>query len=280
MRTDYFTNEGGRLAYSDEGAGPLVVCAPGLGDLRQEYRLLAPALVSSGFRVCSLDLRGHGESSTGWADVSAEAIGRDVLTLIRHVDSGRALLVGTSMAAAAAVWAASEAPDLVVGLIVIGPFVRDIGSPAQLRLTRALFRLLLVRPWGLSFWMRYWATLFPSRRPADFEQYRTRLRANLSEPDRFETVRAMMLGPSRSGIEARLGSVTAPTLVVMGSEDRDFKDPAAEANTSPTTVWNGRADRRGRALPARRISGAHRAVARTFCRRLPRARGSLLGPDG
>jgi hypothetical protein len=28
----------GRLAYSDEGDGPLVVCVPGIGDLRQEYR--------------------------------------------------------------------------------------------------------------------------------------------------------------------------------------------------------------------------------------------------
>jgi pimeloyl-ACP methyl ester carboxylesterase len=200
-----------------------------LGDLRQEYRLLAPALVSIGFRVCSLDLRGHGESSTGWADVSAEAIGGDVQALIRHVDAGPAILVGTSMAAAAAVWAASEEPEIVAGLVLIGPFVRDIGTPLQQRLTRALFRLLLVRPWGLWFWMRYWASLFPSRRPADFEPYRARLRANLSESGRFETVRATMLGPSRRGIEARLGSVAADALVVMGSRDRDFRDPAAEA---------------------------------------------------
>src|SRR5919204_2724261 len=219
MAAEYFTNEGGRLAYSDDGAGPLVVCVPGLGDLRQEYRFLAPALVAAGFRVCSLDLRGHGESSTGWADVSAEAVGRDVLALINQLDAGRALVVGTSMAAGAAVWAAAEAPERIAGLVLIGPFVRDFVSPAQLRVYRALFRLLLARPWGLSFWIRYWTTLFPSRKPADFERYRARLRANLSQPGRFETVRSMMLGRSRRAIEARLIQVTTPALVVMGSRD-------------------------------------------------------------
>jgi hypothetical protein len=32
----------GTLAYDDQGAGPLVVMVPGLGDLRQEYRFLTP----------------------------------------------------------------------------------------------------------------------------------------------------------------------------------------------------------------------------------------------
>ena len=66
MPTNWLEREEGRLAYSDEGDGPLVVCVPGLGDMRQEYRFLAPGLVEAGFRVVALDLRGHGESSTGW----------------------------------------------------------------------------------------------------------------------------------------------------------------------------------------------------------------------
>jgi pimeloyl-ACP methyl ester carboxylesterase len=229
MATNWLERDGGRLAYSDEGQGPLVVCVPGLGDLRQEYRFLAPRLVEAGFRVVAVDLRGHGESSTGWDDLSPEAIGGDILALIRQVDAGRALVVGTSMAAGAATWAAAEEPDAVSGLVLIGPFVRDVGSAVQQRLYRALFRLLLAPPWGLSVWMRYWAGLFPSVEPPDLESYAALLRANLAEPGRFAAVRRMMLGPSRSGIESRLREVRAPALVVMGTKDRDFKDPAAEA---------------------------------------------------
>jgi pimeloyl-ACP methyl ester carboxylesterase len=237
MNTQWLEREQGRLAYSDAGQGPLVVCVPGLGDLRQEYRFLAPALIDAGFRVASLDLRSHGESSTGWRDLSAEAIGDDVLALIDHLDTGRALVVGTSMGAAAAVWAAANAPTTISGLVLIGPFVRDVGSPAQRRLYRALFHVMLAKPWGLAVWMRYWSSLFPTRRPPDFDVYAARLRRNLGEPERFAALRGMMLGPSRRAIEARMADVSAPAVVVMGSLDRDFKDPAAEA-----TLVAGRLD--------------------------------------
>lgn len=222
-------DHGGRIAYEEAGAGPLVVCVPGLGDLRDEYRFLTPELVAAGFRVAAMDLRGHGESSTGWDDVSAEAIGSDVLTLIHELGGGPAAVIGTSMAAGAAVWAAAEEPESVLGIVLIGPFVRDIGSPGLQRLLQLVFRVLLARPWGIAFWMRYWASLFPSRKPPDFDAYKARLRENLAEPGRFAALRSMMLGASRRGIEQRLARVTQPTLVVMGTKDRDFKDPAAEA---------------------------------------------------
>ena len=229
MATQWLEREGGQLGYSVQGDGPLVVCAPGLGDLRDEYRFLAPALVAAGFRVAALDLRGHGESSTGWDDYSAEAIGGDLLALIRALGATRALVIGTSMAAGSAVWAAAEEPELVAGVVLIGPFVRDVGSPALQRVLQTVFRVLLARPWGVRFWMRYWASLFPTRKPDDFDAYAARLRANLSQPDRFSALRAMMLGPSRRAIEARLDRVDQPALVVMGTKDRDFKGPAAEA---------------------------------------------------
>jgi pimeloyl-ACP methyl ester carboxylesterase len=229
MATAFVETGGGRLAYDVRGEGPLVVCVPGIGDLRQEYRFLAPRLEQEGFRVATVDLRGHGESSTGWDDLSAEAVGRDILALIRHLGGERALVVGTSMAAGAAVWAAAEDPQAVGALTLIGPFVRDVGSPAQMRLYRSLFRVVLARPWGLAFWMRYWTSLFPTRKPADFDEYAQALRRNLSEPGRFAALRGMMLGPSRRQIEARLGRVAAPALVLMGTKDRDFKDPGAEA---------------------------------------------------
>src|SRR4051812_3437864 len=56
----------GQLAYEDQGEGPLVVCVPGIGDVRGQYRYLAPALVEAGHRVVTMDLRGLGDSSAGF----------------------------------------------------------------------------------------------------------------------------------------------------------------------------------------------------------------------
>jgi len=236
MATAWLERDGGRIAYDVSGEGPLVICVPGIGDLRQEYRFLSPVLEKHGFRVATMDLRGHGESSTGWRDVSAEAIGSDIHALIEHLDDGAALVIGTSMAAGAAVWAATEAPQRVAGAILIGPFVRDVASGLKMRLYRVLFGVVLAPPWGLSFWMRYWGSLFPSAKPSDFDAYASRLRRNLSEPGRFKSLRGMMLGPSRREIEARLSRVTAPALIIMGTKDRDFPDPSGEAELVSTRV--------------------------------------------
>ena len=124
MPTQFLTQPDGVIAYDDMGAGPLVICIPSMGDLRTEYRFLAPQLVAAGHRVLTMDVRGHGESSTGWPDYTVGAIGSDIVALIRSLAAGPATIVGASMAAGAAVWAAAEAPELVSRLVLIGPFVR------------------------------------------------------------------------------------------------------------------------------------------------------------
>ena len=229
MPTHFLSRDEGRLAYSVDGTGPLVVCVPGLGDLREEYRFLAARLVASGFQVATLDLRGHGKSSTGWSDLSAEAIGDDVTALIGELGATQAVVIGTSMAAGSAAWATANDPARVKGCVLIGPFVRDVGPPWQRAMYRAMFRVLLAPPWGVRFWIRFWASLFPTSKPADFHAYAARLRANLHEPGRLAALRGMMLCRSRQRIEARLAEVSAPTLVILGTKDSDFKDPAAEA---------------------------------------------------
>src|ERR1700741_3768882 len=62
--TQFLKLPDGQIAYDDPGgSGPLVICVPGLGDMRAQYRFLAPKLAAAGFRVVTMDLRGQGESS-------------------------------------------------------------------------------------------------------------------------------------------------------------------------------------------------------------------------
>ena len=44
MTTLFLEHANGRIAYDEAGAGPLVVCVPSMGDVRGEYRFLAPRL--------------------------------------------------------------------------------------------------------------------------------------------------------------------------------------------------------------------------------------------
>jgi pimeloyl-ACP methyl ester carboxylesterase len=224
MNTLTFNLNGGQISCEETGSGPLVLCVPSMGDLRGEYRFLAPRLAAAGYRVVSMDVRGHGQSSTAWADFSVAAVGSDALALIRALDAGPAILIGDSMAGGAAVWAAVEAPELVSGLVLIDPFVRGEST----WFTRLLYGLLFTRPWGPVSWSAYYNTLYPSRKPDDFGAYRQALQANLAQPGRMEALQAMLAASKRAS-EERLARVRLPALVIMGSKDPDFKDPAAEA---------------------------------------------------
>ncbi len=220
----YLERPGGRIAYEIAGNGPLVVCAPGMGDLRSVYRFLAPALRDAGFRVAAMDLRGHGDSDTTFTAYDDVAAGTDLVALAEHL-GGPAVLIGNSMGAGAAAWAAAEAQKLVAGLGLIGPFVRNPPSslPAMLA-----FRLALLRPWGRAAWNAYYASLYPGRRPADLAGHQARLQENFRKPGHWRAFIATT-HTSHQPVEARLGEVHAPALVVMGERDPDFRDPAAEA---------------------------------------------------
>ena len=224
MATRYLKQGNGRIAYDDAGKGPLVLCVPSMGDVRGEYRFLIPQLVSAGYRAVSMDVRGLGETSPEWSDYSVVGIGKDMIALIRELNAGPAIIVGTSMAAGAAVWAAAEAPDLIRGMVLIGPFVRGDGN----WFLETLFSLMIARPWGPSMWVKYYSTLYPSRKPADFAEYSEALLRNLKERGRLESL-MQMLRASKRASEERLPRVNQPTLVLMGSKDPDFKNPESEA---------------------------------------------------
>ena len=158
--TQYLDRGEGRIAYDVTGSGPLVVAVPGMGDLRSSYRHLAPALVDAGFRVATMDLRGHGDSDTTFTAYDDPATASDVSALIEHL-GGPALVIGNSMGAAAGVIAAAEQPELISGLVLVGPFVRNPSAPAWQRL---MFRAMMGGPWARMAWLSWYPTWSPPER--------------------------------------------------------------------------------------------------------------------
>lgn len=216
--------DGGRLAFEVLGEGPLVVCLPGMGELRSSYRHNVHALAGAGFRVAAMDLRGHGDSDATFAEYDDVAAATDALALVEEL-GGPALLVGNSMGAGAAVWAAAERPDLVAGLALIGPFVRQ--TPINPLLAFA-FRAAMSGPWAPAVWHAYLPSLSPGRKPADFAEHRAAIRESMRRPGHARAF-AATTRTSHAPAEARLGEVKCPALVVMGTADPDFPDPAREA---------------------------------------------------
>jgi pimeloyl-ACP methyl ester carboxylesterase len=228
MTTSYLDRPTGRLAYELTGdpEGALVVLSPGLGDLRSTFDGLAARLAAEGARVLTTDLRGHGGSSTGWDDYSVSAVADDLLALL-HAHGGRGVLFGNSYSGSAAVVAAAREPDAVSGLVLAGAFVRD---PHMSVPQRALFALFHRAFPGRPLWTAMaWPSFF-KRRPADFAARKAELAANLKRPHGYDALGRMTTAEgTHRHTEPLLPSVHAPALVIMGSKDPDFADPAAEA---------------------------------------------------
>nr|WP_127892066.1 alpha/beta hydrolase [Streptomyces sp. S10(2018)] len=229
--TEYLAVDSGTIAYEVTGSGPLIVLAHGMGDSRAAYRAVVPQLVTAGYRVAAVDLRGCGESSVDWPAWSRSDIAGDLLALVRHL-GGPAVLVGHSVSGGAVTIAAAREPSLVTSVVELAPFTRKqsvrLGDLRVRRFRRGMVRLLGAGLLGsLRLWRSYLDVAYPGVRPADWAERLGRIETLLREPGRMKAMQAMgRSAPTDAG--ARLGDVRCPVLVVMGTLDPDWADPRAE----------------------------------------------------
>ena len=214
----------GRIAYDVAGTGPLIIGVPGMGDLRSTFRHLTPVLVAAGYRVATMDLRGQGDSDTTFDSLDDPAAASDIVALATYLGEP-AMVMGISMGAAAAVIAAAGHPETIRGLVLMGPFVRDLPSSA---LQRMVMRAVMAGPWARRAWLAYLPKFYPTRRGEDFLEHKERIAQALARPGYTRAFRAVTR-TSHAPSEAVLDQVHTSVLVVMGTMDPDFPDQQAEA---------------------------------------------------
>jgi hypothetical protein len=85
----------GKLAYDDQGSGPLVVATSAMIELRSQLRFLVPQLTAQGLRVVTIDQRGMGESGT------SNGAAATVIVAARRPDLVRAIVLAARSSATA-----------------------------------------------------------------------------------------------------------------------------------------------------------------------------------
>ncbi|MFE3001900.1 alpha/beta fold hydrolase [Nocardia sp. NPDC059246] len=223
MATQHLSLPDGTIAYELIGPsdGPLVVCVPGIGVNRADFRYLAPALADAGNRVAVKDIRGHGDSSADWPHYHPTAVGHDIAALIGHL-GGPAVIVGHSFAAKSAGQVAVREPELVRGLVLVGAAVRHDKPGFVMGLAT---KLVTSNAW---LWTMFLKSLYPGTKPADFAEYLADNKAKLRRKGHLAALSALT-GSLPADPALELSGIAAPTLVVMGTNDGDLADPAAEA---------------------------------------------------
>ncbi|HZJ06679.1 MAG TPA: hypothetical protein VFD59_14560 [Nocardioidaceae bacterium] len=81
--------------------------------------------------------------------------------------------------------------------------------------------------------MSFYPQWLPGTKPEGYDEHRARVRENLRLPGHWKAF-VQTSRTSHAPAEQRLDAVKAPSVVVMGAADVDWKDPADEA------AWIGR----------------------------------------
>ncbi|GAB2892040.1 alpha/beta hydrolase [Paraburkholderia jirisanensis] len=126
--TAWVEHDGARLWYAAFGAGtPLVLLHGGLGH-SGNWGYQVSALVAAGYRVVTIDSRGHGRSTRDAQPYRYARMATDLFAVMDALGVARAALVGWSDGACTALLAALQQPERVAGVLFFGCNVNPDGA--------------------------------------------------------------------------------------------------------------------------------------------------------
>ena len=191
---------------------PVLVMANSLGTTMQMWDPQAPVFRES-FRLVRYDHRGHGGSPVPPGPYAMDDLGGDVLALMDRLGVERFSFCGLSIGGLVGMWLGSEAPERVERLVLCCTAARF--DPPDAWEARAKS----VRAGGVgavadAVLERWFTPAFREERPEVLEWAGGMLRNTSAEgyAGCCEAIRDADLGPG-------LGRISAPTLVIAGSED-------------------------------------------------------------
>lgn len=213
------TVDGRAIAFDDAGSGEPVVWLQGTGESRQGW-IVQMNEFPAGNRCVAIDHRDVGESSYVSEPYTPADLAADAAALMDHLSLGPSHIVGYSLGGAVAQELAISRPDLVRSLVLLSSWARSDGwFKAQMRSWQAIRQ----RYWddepafldalGVFLWSpATYAT------PGLVDGFHT---AMVSEDPRQRPDGWMRQCDADIAHDAAdgLGTVTVPTLVIVGDDD-------------------------------------------------------------
>lgn len=218
---------------------PVLVLGHGLLFSTSMWRHQIEALRGE-YRCVAVDWRGQGSTPPPGSGYDMDTLYADLVALIEHLDVGPVHYAGLSMGGFVGLRLAARRPDLVRSLILVdtsaGP--EDPGNVSRYRLLARIYGLLGFGPLkgqvAPIMFSRPWLAT-----PAGKETVRT-WTAELARQQRKGVKQAILGVVDRLPVAEELGAITAPTLVVVGSEDP--ATPVAKAEAIAEAVRDSRLD--------------------------------------
>lgn len=238
--------DGYRLAYLDQGTGPVLILIHGFGGSLWQWEY-QQVLSHHGYRVITVDLLGSGFSDKPALEYRPEEVLRFFLGFMDQLNIPQATLIGNSMGAGVALAVALTAPERVERLVLIGGLPADIKGQLASPLVRkgldssvpAWLAELGAKLFGSSVGERVLREIIYDQSmitPAVLD----RSGRNRRQPGIIGPILAIgkTLPEWESQYAPRLSEIRQPTLIIWGHEDRIF--PPAVGRTLSETITGSR----------------------------------------
>ncbi len=216
----FATIDGVRMRYVDEGSGPAVVLVHGFASSLETWTPVRPALLASGHRVIAMDLRGFGWTDRPPGDYSSTAQANLILGLLDQLGVERAAFVGHSYGAGVVLRLALLAPERVERIALYDAWAYSGQLPAFFHVARAdgIGEAMFAAWYGERAEDRM-ALAFFDQRFVTMELIDA-VDASLRRPGTYAAALAAVRGMHYEEVEDTYGTLTQPTLLLWGREDR------------------------------------------------------------
>jgi pimeloyl-ACP methyl ester carboxylesterase len=111
-------SDGAKIYYEVHGEGPAVLFVHGSGGHHAAWWQQTPYFTRRGYSVVTLDLRGFGRSTSELDEYDSLEFPGDILAVVEDAGIDKAVLVGQSIGASAALKVAVAHPDRVAGVVL------------------------------------------------------------------------------------------------------------------------------------------------------------------
>jgi 3-oxoadipate enol-lactonase len=211
--------DGALLAVTAEGDGPPLLLIPGLGATRVVFRPLMP-LLTAHFRVAVYDQRGIGASQVTTGPYTTAQLARDGAAVLDGLLIDRATVLGASFGGLVAQEVAVGYPDRLAALVLAatGPGPAHLAEEPDPAAVAALLGKGARSPeeaYRIACTVLY-SSSFQEAHPEFIEQ---QVRDRATRPIDGRAFRAQLDASKAHDAWDRLPSITAPTLVMHGSDD-------------------------------------------------------------
>jgi len=228
-----------KLHYVEAGDGPLVVLLHGFPEFWFGWRQQIKPLAAAGYRVVAPDMRGYNLSSRpdGVAAYDTGPLTADIRGLVEERGAKSAMLVGHDWGGSVAWATAMIHPEIVERLAILNAahprkLLQGLHHPGQLRKSWYFFFFdvpalpeSIVHADNWHFFRHFLRDAHPSYTPEEIDRYVEAWSQPGAAAGMINYYRASVRAKNA---EAQIRSISAPTLVIWGEQDRYLGPELAE----------------------------------------------------